>query len=254
MSLFPMFLKLQDRPCLVVGAGAIGEGKAQSLLEAGALVCVVAPRATQRLQELAATGAINWLRRKFTPADLDGKSLVIAATSSLSVNEFVFRESRRRHVLCNAVDDPPNCDFFYGAVVRRGDLQIAISTNGKSPAFAQRLRELLEQQFGPEFAEKVNDLGTAREKLFRSKTEPSLRKQLLHKMARQQINAVTPRSGPSLHPALGSNVAPRPSARHHHAASDQSGNSTPEDPATNYSVSSKSTEPVPVSLPLGGAK
>lgn len=185
MSLFPMFLKLQNRPCLVVGAGAIGEGKAQSLLEAGALVCVVSPRATQRLQELAATGAINWLRRKFTPADLDGKSLVIAATSSPSVNELVFRESRRRHVLCNAVDDPPHCDFFYGAVVRRGDLQIAISTNGKSPAFAQRLRELLEQQFGPEFAEKVDDLGAAREKLFRSKTEPSLRKQLLHRMARQ---------------------------------------------------------------------
>jgi precorrin-2 dehydrogenase/sirohydrochlorin ferrochelatase len=185
MCLFPMFLKLQDRQCLVVGAGAIGEGKTQSLIEAGALVSVVAPRATQRLQELAATSAIIWLKRKFKPSDLEGKSLVIAATSSPSVNELVFRESRRRHVLCNAVDDPPHCDFFYGAVVRRGDLQIAISTNGKSPAFAQRLRELLEQQFGREFAEKVDELGTAREKLFRSRTEPSFRKQLLRRMARQ---------------------------------------------------------------------
>jgi len=185
MSLFAMFLKLQDRQCLVVGAGAIGEGKAQSLMEAGALVSVVAPRATQRLQELAATNAITWLKRKFKPSDLEGKSLVIAATSSPSVNELVFRESRRRHVLCNAVDDPPHCDFFYGAIVRRGDLQIAISTNGKSPAFAQRLRELLEQQFGREFAEKVNELGTAREKLFRSRTEPSLRTELLRTMARQ---------------------------------------------------------------------
>jgi precorrin-2 dehydrogenase/sirohydrochlorin ferrochelatase len=185
MSLFAMFLKLQDRQCLVVGAGAIGEGKTQSLIEAGALVSVVAPRATQLLQELAATSAITWLKRKFKPSDLEGKSLVIAATSSPSVNELVFRESRRRHVLCNAVDDPPHCDFFYGAIVRRGDLQIAISTNGKSPAFAQRLRELLEQQFGREFAEKVEELGTAREKLFRSRTEPSLRKQLLRRMARQ---------------------------------------------------------------------
>jgi precorrin-2 dehydrogenase/sirohydrochlorin ferrochelatase len=185
MSLFAMFLKLQDRQCLVVGAGAIGEGKTQSLIEAGALVSVVAPRATQLLQELAATSAITWLKRKFKPSDLEGKSLVIAATSSPSVNELVFRESRRRHVLCNAVDDPPHCDFFYGAIVRRGDLQIAISTNGKSPAFAQRLRELLEQQFGREFAEKVDELGTAREKLFRSRTEPSLRKQLLRRMARQ---------------------------------------------------------------------
>jgi len=185
MPLFPMFLKLQDRQCLVVGAGAIGEGKTQSLIEAGALVSVVAPRATERLQELAATSAITWLKRKFKPSDLEGKFLVIAATSSPSVNELVFRESRLRHVLCNAVDDPPHCDFFYGAVVRRGDLQIAISTNGKSPAFAQRLRELLEQQFGREFGEKVDKLGTAREKLFRSRTEPSLRKQLLHRMARQ---------------------------------------------------------------------
>jgi precorrin-2 dehydrogenase / sirohydrochlorin ferrochelatase len=185
MSLFPMFLKLQDRPCLVVGAGEIGEGKVQSLLEVGALVCVVAPRATQRLQELAATGAINWLRRKFTPADLDGTSLVITATSSPFVNELVFRESQKRQVLCNAVDDPPHCDFFYGAVVRRGDLQIAISTNGKSPAFAQRLRELLERQFGPEFADKVDGLGAAREKLFRSRMKPSRRRQLLHRMARQ---------------------------------------------------------------------
>jgi len=254
MSLFPMFLKLQDRPCLVVGAGAIGEGKAQSLLEAGALVCVVAPRATQRLQELAATGAINWLRRKFTPADLDGKSLVIAATSTPSVNELVFSESQKRQVLCNAVDDPPHCDFFYGAVVRRGDLQIAISTNGKSPAFAQRLRELLEQQFGPEFAEKVDKLGAAREKLFRSRMDPARRKQLLHKIARQQITADTHRSRPSTHPPLGSNVAPRPSARHHHAATNLSGNSTSEDAAANFSTSSKATRPVPASLPLDGVK
>ena len=187
MSLFPMFLKLQDRPCLVVGAVTIGEGKAQSLLEAGALVCVVAPRATQRLQELAAHGAINWLKRKFTPADLDGKSLVIAATSSPSVNELVFRESRRRHVLCNAVDDPSHCDFFYGAVVRA-------AATCKSPY--RRTEKVLPSRKGcvnclnsnsaPEFAEKVDDLGAAREKLFRtSKTEPSLRKQLLHRMAQQ---------------------------------------------------------------------
>src|SRR5580704_15644007 len=186
MSLFAMFLKLQDRQCLVVGAGAIGEGKTQSLIEAGALVSVVAPRATQLLQELAATSAITWLKRKFKPSDLEGKSLVIAATSSPSVNELVFRESRRRHVLCNAVDDPPHCDFFYGAVVRRGDLQIAISTNAKSPALAQRLRE---QQFGPEFAEKVYELGAAREKLFRSRMEPSRRRRLLHRMARQLLLA-----------------------------------------------------------------
>lgn len=185
MSLFPLFLKLENRPCLVVGAGAIGEAKMQSLLEAGAAVRVVAPRATPRVQEWAASGAIGWLPRKFVPADLDGKFLAIAATSSVAVNDLIFREARRRGVLCNVVDDPPRCDFFYPAVVRRGDLQIAISTNGKSPALAQRLREWFEQQFGPEYAEKVSELGLARRRLFQSRIKPVRRRQLLLRLARQ---------------------------------------------------------------------
>jgi precorrin-2 dehydrogenase/sirohydrochlorin ferrochelatase len=185
MSLFPMFLKLQNRRCLVVGAGAIGEGKIGSLLEAEAIVCVVAPRATQHVREWSATGVIRWQRRKFTRDDLKGKFLVVAATASPKVNAFVFEEARRRKVLCNAVDDPPHCDFCYPAVVRRGDLQIAISTNGKSPAFAQRLRQRFEQQFGPEFADNVSELGAARERLFLSRMEPGRRRELLLRMARQ---------------------------------------------------------------------
>ncbi len=185
MSLFPLFLKLENRSCLVVGAGAIGEGKIRSLLEAGATVCVVAPQSTLQVHEWAATGAISWVRRKFTAADLDEKFLVIATTSLSSVNALVFEEAQRRHVLCNVVDDPPHCDFFYPAVVRRGDLQIAISTNGKSPALAQRMRQALEQQFGPEYADKVSELGAVRERLFHSPMEPARRRKLLLRMARE---------------------------------------------------------------------
>ena len=185
MSLFPMFVKLEGRSCLVVGAGAIGEGKIRSLLEAGAIVWVVSPRATPRVHEWAATGAIKWLRRKFKQDDLAGKFLVIAATSSAKVNACVFEEARKRKVLCNSVDDPPHCDFFYAAVVRRGDLQIAISTNGKSPALAQRLRKRFERQFGPEYADKINQLGSARERLFRSAMGPAQRRKLLIRMARE---------------------------------------------------------------------
>jgi precorrin-2 dehydrogenase/sirohydrochlorin ferrochelatase len=185
MSLFPMFVKLQNRSCLVVGAGTIGEGKIASLLESGATVWVVAPWVTPRVREWSAAGAVNWQQRVFTPDDLDGKFLVVAATPSAVVNAFVFEEARRREVLCNAVDDPPHCDFFYPAVVRRGDLQIAVSTNGKSPAFAQRLRQRFEQQFGPEFAEKIDDLGAARERLFRSRMQPARRRKLLLRMARE---------------------------------------------------------------------
>jgi len=97
----------------------------------------------------------------------------------------VFEEARRRKILCNSVDDPPHCDFFYPAIVRRGDLQIAISTNGKSPALAQRLRQRLELQFGPEYAEKLSELGAARERLFRSRMNPVRRKKLLLRMARE---------------------------------------------------------------------
>ncbi len=185
MSLFPMFMKLENRSCLVVGAGAIGEGKIASLLESGATVWVVAPWVTPRVHEWSAAGAIAWQRREFAPDDLDGKFLVVAATPSAAVNAFVFEEARRREVLCNVVDDPPHCDFFYPAVVRRGDFQIAISTNGKSPAFAQRLRQRFEQEFGPEFAEKIDDLGAARERLFQSRMEPARRRKLLLRMARE---------------------------------------------------------------------
>jgi precorrin-2 dehydrogenase/sirohydrochlorin ferrochelatase len=179
MPLFPMFVKLDGRSCLVVGACEIGEGKIGSLLEAGATVCVVAPQATTRVQEWASTGTIRWQRRKFIPDDLDGKFLVVAATSSPKVNALVFEEARSRKVLCNSVDDPPHCDFFYAAVVRRGDLQIAISTNGKSPALAQRLRKRFERQFGPEYADKINELGAIRERLFCSSMEPARRRKVL---------------------------------------------------------------------------
>jgi precorrin-2 dehydrogenase/sirohydrochlorin ferrochelatase len=185
MSLFPMFVKLEGRSCLVVGAGAVGEGKISSLLEAGAKVCVVSPRATARVHEWSATGAIKWLRRNFEQEDLAAKFMVIAATPSAKVNARVFEEARRRKVLCNSVDDPPHCDFFYAAVVRRGDLQIAISTNGKSPALAQRMRKRFERQFGPEYADKINELGAARERLFRAPMEPVRRRKLLLRMARE---------------------------------------------------------------------
>lgn len=185
MSLFPLFVKLENRSCLVVGAGVIAEGKIRSLLEAGAAISVVAPRATPQVRDWAATNAIAWRRRKFTPADLDDKFLVVAATPVAAVNALVFGEARHRKILCNSVDDPPHCDFFYPAIVRRGDLQIAISTNGKSPALAQRLRQRFERQFGPEYADKLSELGAARERLFRSRMNPLRRKKLLLRMARE---------------------------------------------------------------------
>jgi precorrin-2 dehydrogenase / sirohydrochlorin ferrochelatase len=183
MPLFPAFLKLAGRRCLVVGAGAIAEDKIESLIRAGAKVRVVAPAATEQIRAWALAKKIRWEPRRFRPADLAGTFLVIAATSSSSLHAKIFREARRRGVLCNAVDDPAHCDFYYGAVVHRGDLQIAISTGGHSPALAQRLRKKLEKEIGSEYERWVTTLGAARKRLFAKSISPARRKALLHHLA-----------------------------------------------------------------------
>jgi uroporphyrin-III C-methyltransferase / precorrin-2 dehydrogenase / sirohydrochlorin ferrochelatase len=188
MSLFPIFVKLEGRPVLVVGAGPIAESKIGGLLSADASLTVVAPRATSIIREWAAEGKLQWHAREFHPADLDGIALVIAAVPA-EVAALVYREAQARGILCNSVDDPENCDFYYPAVVNRGDLQIAISTAGHSPALAQRLRQELEQQFGPEYAEWVHQLGNARRELFAIEMDPELRRQRLHELARENPTA-----------------------------------------------------------------
>jgi precorrin-2 dehydrogenase/sirohydrochlorin ferrochelatase len=196
-DMFPIFLKLDGRRVLVVGAGTVAEGKIRGLLEAGALIQVVAPDAVLQIQKWAIEGVVDWKARGFQPTDLDQVSLVIAATSSSESNAQVFKEAQIRKVLCNAVDDPENCDFYYPAVVRRGDLQIAISTNGRSPALAQRLRQELEEQFGPEYEQWVEELGKAREQLTLKKLDTEPRRKLLHQLASREalVNRGKPHGG-----------------------------------------------------------
>jgi siroheme synthase-like protein len=184
MSLFPIFVKLEGRLVVVVGGGEIAAGKIEGLLRAGARVRVIAPEVHALFAEPIRNRKIEWLPRKFAAGDLDGATLVIAATSVAGVNSSVFREAETRGILCNAVDDIENCHFYYGSIVQRGDLQIAISTNGKSPALAQRLRRELELQFGPEYEMWLEWLGAARELLRVADgggTESN--KQMLHQLA-----------------------------------------------------------------------
>jgi uroporphyrin-III C-methyltransferase/precorrin-2 dehydrogenase/sirohydrochlorin ferrochelatase len=188
-NMFPIFLKLEGRRCLVVGAGKIAEGKIRSLLQAGALVRAVAPEAILPVRKLVLDGSIEWYARGFESHDLDGVFLVIAATSSADVNAQVFAEAEKRNVLCNSVDDPEHCDFYYPAVVNRGDLQIAISTNGRSPALAQRLRKELEEQFGPEYEAWVKELGEARDELTAKRVDLEPRRKLLHELASREAFA-----------------------------------------------------------------
>lgn len=183
MALLPIFLKLEKRRCVVVGAGRTAESKITSLLKAEADVMVVAPNATEQVKEWAGSRRVNWQRRKFRTQDLDGASLVISATSSRRLNQSVFNEARRRGILCNAVDDPERCDFFYGAVVRRGDLQIAISTRGASPCLAQRLRRELERQFTAEYATWLEHLRRSRSDLRAAVVNIAARRRALQRLA-----------------------------------------------------------------------
>ena len=182
-TLFPMFVKLEGRTVLVVGAGRVAESKIRGLLDTGAKVHVVALQATEQVHEWARSGHIKLEERAFLPADLGGASLIVVATSSSETNELIFREAQQRGILCNVVDVPDQCDFYYPAVVRRGDLQIAISTSGQSPSLAQKLRQQLEKQFGPAYANWVAELGETRREVLRSTLDPERKRYLLHSLA-----------------------------------------------------------------------
>jgi siroheme synthase-like protein len=183
-TFFPMMVNLAGRKCLVVGAGKIAAEKIAGLMGHGPEITVVSPRAVAEIRKQARARKLKWIRREFSAKDVKGVFLVIAAANSNAVNAAVFRACKKNGILCNAVDDPENCDFFYPAVVRRGALQIAISTNGLSPALASRLRKELEQQFGPEWKDWVEHLGAARRKLLAGKKPANQhREQLLEMVA-----------------------------------------------------------------------
>lgn len=188
MSLLPIFLKLESRPGLLVGAGNVAIDKLGSLLPTGLRLRVVAPEARPEFQELAARGRIELVLRRFHPADLDGQFIAIAATDLPNVNAEVYRLARERGILTNSVDDIPNCDFFFGSVVGRGALQVAISTAGESPAFAQRLRREIDAQLPAEIGPWLEDLGRLRRQILAALPAGESRRALLHRLANRPID------------------------------------------------------------------
>ena len=185
-SMFPMFMKLAGKRCLVVGAGKVGEPKIGGLIDTGARIHVVATKASTQVREWADAGKIKLDLRTFSENDLNGKFLAVVATDSNSLNELIYCEAQRRGVLCNVVDVPEYCDFFYPAVVRRGDLQIAISTAGQSPSLAQKIRQQLERQFGAGYAAWVDRLGETRRLILASDLDQETKSELLHSLASRE--------------------------------------------------------------------
>lgn len=185
-NLFPMFLKLEGRQCLVVGSGRVGEPKIEGLLETGARIRVVSLDASPAVREWARTGKLELELRSFSDDDLNGAFLAVVATNSRTLNERIYREAQRRGVLCNVVDVPDLCDFYYPAVVNRGDLQIAVSTAGKSPSLAQKIRQQLEKQFGLGYAAWVAELGETRRLILASDLDKERKLDLLHSLASRE--------------------------------------------------------------------
>jgi precorrin-2 dehydrogenase/sirohydrochlorin ferrochelatase len=178
-----MFVKLAGRRCVVVGGGEMAAARIEDVLGSGAVVHVVTPAASPKIISWMRQGRLTWRAGVFQPADLEGAYVVFAATSTAAVNEAVFREAEARGILCNAVDDPGHCHFYSASVLRRGDLQVAISTAGQSPAFARSLRTELEELIGPEYTAWVAWLGLVRARLFQRAMDPARRKRILQRVA-----------------------------------------------------------------------
>lgn len=182
MKYYPVNLNIQDRHCLVVGGGSVGARKVRGLIRCGARVTLVSPVATEDLIEMAETGRITWHRRAYQASDLEGIFLVIGATDDENLNRRVHADADRRQLLCNIADRPEICNFILPAVVRREDLIVAVSTSGKSPAYAKRLRKELENQFGPEYGVFLRLMGSIRTRLLAQAHAPEAHKPLFEQI------------------------------------------------------------------------
>jgi precorrin-2 dehydrogenase/sirohydrochlorin ferrochelatase len=163
MHLFPIFVNLTGKSCLVIGGGQVAERKVHDLLNYDANIRVISPEAGENIRQWFSQGLIDWQAREFITSDLDHIFMVFVATNDIVVNRGIVGQCRQRGILVNAVDDPPNCDFYVPAVVRRNSLVVGISTEGKSPMFARKLREQLEELIGEEYGQFVDILGKQRD-------------------------------------------------------------------------------------------
>lgn len=167
---YPVALELSGRRCVVTGGGREAEGKARALLEADADVVVIAPHLSEGVNALVRRGEVTHIPRRYQRGDLAGAFLVIAADSDRAIRAAVFAEAEAERVLCNAVDDVEHCHFAVPSIVRRGELLLAISTGGRAPALAKRLRRRLGAQFGWQWEALVDVIGEVREKTWPART------------------------------------------------------------------------------------
>ena len=182
MRYYPVNLDIQGRRCLVVGGGRVGARKVDTLNQCGARVTVVSPKVSPAVMQLAAEKAIVLKQRPYRASDVEGMFLVIGATDSETLNRQIHADAERLNLLCNIADRPEICNFILPAIVRRGSFVMAISTAGKSPAFAKHIRKRLETQFGPEYGVVLELMGVIRSKLLADAHEPEAHKPLFEQL------------------------------------------------------------------------
>lgn len=169
--MYPLFLKLQDVKCLVIGGGVVAERKTLSLIDSGAAVTLISPDITGKLNNLITNNVVTYHERLYKTGDTNGFFLVIAATNSTEVNKLIYEESILNNILINCVDDPDNCNFYVPAQVRRGDLQISISSSGKLPMLAGKLREFIDRILPQNIGNELERLSQIRTEIISSSKE-----------------------------------------------------------------------------------
>ena len=182
MRYYPINLDIQNRHCLVIGGGKVATRKVATLLKCGARVTVVSPEATDRLQFMEMSGSIRLINRPYRTSDLGGMFLVIGATDNKELNRQIYQDAENSGRLCNIADQPDLCNFILPSIVNRGDLILGISTSGKSPAFAKKLRKDLEKIYGDEYVLFLQLMGALREKLLSRTHEPEAHKAVFEQL------------------------------------------------------------------------
>lgn len=182
MRYYPAFLDIQNRRCLVVGGGGVATRKVVTLLECGAAVTVVSPHISDTLKEFVVQNRIRYRHGTYERKDLNDIFLVIGATDDEKENRRIHHDAEQKGCLCNIADQPNLCNFILPSVINQGDLTIAISTSGKSPAFAKHLRRQLQDQFGPEYATLLTLMGAIRTRLLKERHAPEAHKHLFEQL------------------------------------------------------------------------
>jgi len=190
MRYYPVHLDIRNRNCLVVGGGTVGTRKVITLLDCSAKVTVISPEVSEQLHKLAASNAIKLMKRSYQTGDLEGMFLVIGATNNETLNRQISSNADCLNTLCNIADHPEVCNFILPSIVQRDDLVITISTSGKSPALAKKLRKILENQFGEEYGDFLQFMGAIRKKLLSQSHKPEAHKHLFEQLIATDLIAM----------------------------------------------------------------